>query len=328
MDEGISVIIPNYNGRAFLEQFLPTVLSACEAYPGKSEVLVVDDSSTDTSLEYLQGIGKVRVVRKDGPRGFSGTCNEGARSAAYGILIFLNNDVEVEKDFIVPLVGHFDRQEVFAVTCKSYGLPVRKFRDGGKLYEFRKGFFKVHRNYDVPDERETSITKEPLPSFMFSAAHAAVRKNMFLQIGGFDVAFSPFNWEDADLSYRAWKRGWEIHYEPGSKVYHVGNATINSYHKKLLVRMVSKRNRLLMMWKNLRDPSFLTIHILYLSLWLVLYACVLNFVEIGAFLMAFRRLPSILREKRKEKRHVKKTDKDIEQLFREFVLRSEVKIIN
>ncbi|MCL4468701.1 MAG: glycosyltransferase [Deltaproteobacteria bacterium] len=328
MEPGVSIIIPNYNGRHLLERFLPSIISACKFYTGKSEIIIVDDSSTDDSIEFLNGIDRVKVVKKQGPRGFSRTCNKGATFAQYDILIFLNNDVEVNEDFITSLVEHFVNLTVFAVTCKSYGLPVKKFRDGGKLYEFKKGFFKVHRNYDIADAKDVLVNDKLLLSFMFSAAHSAVRKSMFLEIGGFDEKFSPFNWEDADLSYRGLKRGWEIHYEPRSIVYHMGNVTINSYHKKLLVRMISKRNRLLMLWKNLRDPSFVLKHTMYLTVWLVLYSCIANFVEVGAFFMALRHLPYILRTRKKEKIYIKKSDKEIMDIFHAFVTNNRIKIIN
>jgi GT2 family glycosyltransferase len=326
MVPSVSIIIPNFNGRDLLKRFLPSVVSACNAYSGETEIIVADDNSTDDSVDLALSIPTVKVVRRNGTRGFPMTCNDGAKAARHDILFFLNNDVEVEKDFLAPLIPHFTDPTVFAASPKCYSIPGKSFMDSGKIYEFKKGFFKTHRNYDVSNTG--MIQGGHLLSFMASGGFSAIRKSMFTELGGFDSVFSPFNWEDADLCYRALARGWNIHYEPRSIVYHMKNTTINKHYKKISVNLITKRNRLILMWKNLHDPGFFIRHFAYLCFWLFLYTCIGNFIEVGAFFMALRHLPHILKERKKNNLHRQRSDKDIENLFQTFMAQDELIIKN
>ena len=101
----VSIIIPNWNGADLLHAHLPSVLKAQESYRGKVEVIVVDDASTDASVKLLQEeFPAVKALVHKHNRGFGRACWSGARAAEHPILIFLNSDVKVDRDFIHPLV--------------------------------------------------------------------------------------------------------------------------------------------------------------------------------------------------------------------------------
>src|SRR3989344_984758 len=110
----ISVIIPNYNGEEILRKNLPRVLSAV----GDAEIIVVDDASIDGSLEALDSFKeKVKIMKNEKNLGFSSTINRGVKEAKGEIIILLNTDVVPEKDFLKPLLSHFEDKKIFAVGC-------------------------------------------------------------------------------------------------------------------------------------------------------------------------------------------------------------------
>ncbi|MCH7761306.1 glycosyltransferase family 2 protein [candidate division TA06 bacterium] len=309
-DFGISIVIPNWNGRSLLERFLPSVLKAAENYEGKWELIVVDDGSTDDSIKFLQKhYPLVRLICNPGRGGFARAANRGFRSSRFEIVILLNNDVEVKPDFILPLLDHFSDPGTFAVASKSYDLDGKTLRDGGRIGEFRRGLFRVYQNYDILNP--SSSPQNSYPAFLACGGFSAFSKEKFHRMGGFDELFSPFNWEDTDLSYRAWKRGWNVHYEPRSIVYHKPNTTIQSRFQKFTIDTISKRNRLYFTWKNLSDRNLLIQHLFFLfgSLFSSLFER--DFAFYPAFLMAIRNLPEVLKKRRKEKRHRQRTDREV-----------------
>ena len=309
-DFGVSIVIPNWNGRSLLERFLPSVLKAAENYEGKWELIVVDDGSTDDSISFLQkNYPFIQLIRSQRRGGFARVANLGFRSARYEIVILLNNDVEVKPDFINPLLEHFSDPGTFAVASKSYDLDRKTLRDGGRIGEFRRGLFRVYQNYDILDP--SSLHQNSFPAFLACGGFSAYSKEKFHILGGFDELFSPFNWEDTDLSYRAWKRGWNVYYEPRSIVYHSPNTTIRSRFQKFTIDTISKRNRLYFTWKNLSDRPLLFQHFLFLfaSLFFSLFERDIAFYP--AFLMAIQNLPEVLKKRRKEKHHRQRTDREV-----------------
>lgn len=310
MEKGISIVIPNWNGKPLLQRFLPTVLKAVEDFNGRWELLVVDDSSRDNSVSFLRKYFPiVRVIENHSRGGFSRTANCGFRAASFDIVILLNNDVGVHRDFIHPLLDHFNDPNTFAVVAKAYDWDEKTFRDGGKIGLFQRGFFRVHQNYDLPlpGEKKHGF----LPSFLAGGASSAYSKEKFISLGGFDELFNPFNWEDTDLSYRAWKRGWDVHYEPRSVVYHSPNTTIRSRFLRFTIDAISKRNRLYFIWKNLTDRDLLFQHFLFLfaSLFFSLFERDPAFYP--AFLMAIQNLPEVLKKRRVETRFRCRSDREV-----------------
>ena len=112
-----SLIVSTWNGRHLLEQCLPPLLRAVEEAGGEHEVVVVDDASTDDTVEFLKReYPQVALLALPKNLRFAGANNAAARAATGEILVFLNNDMLVEPDFLPPLLQHFSDPEVFAVT--------------------------------------------------------------------------------------------------------------------------------------------------------------------------------------------------------------------
>src|SRR5512141_81221 len=110
----VSIVIPNWNGRERLEENLPAVMEV----EGVSEVIVVDDKSSDDSVSFIeQNFPKVKLVKKQKNSGFSGTVNLGVKEALGDLVFLLNSDTKPEKDCLKYVKPHFENPRVFSVGC-------------------------------------------------------------------------------------------------------------------------------------------------------------------------------------------------------------------
>ncbi len=310
----VSIVIPTWNGRELLKRFLPSVVDALAAWPGGGEIVVAVDGGSDGTEEFLAAeFPAVRVVRSEVNRGFAGAANMGMRAAGSRVAVLLNNDVEVQKFFLEPLVRWFGNGKIFAVCARSLDWDHSTFRDGGKAGYWRRGFWRVWRNYEVTRQRQDP--PERWPSIYGSGGFTAFDRDKWRSLGGLDELFAPFNWEDTDICYRALKRGWQVLYEPESVVYHSPNTTIGGSSRRLRVRFISRRNRLLFHWKNLTDPRMLAGNILYCCLSLPLALLRLDLTAVAAFFAAAARLNDVLARRKVEKREAVVGDKDIRRQF-------------
>ncbi len=266
----ISVVVPSWNGLDLLRESLPSVLEAMQRYRdqfgAETELIVVDDGSTDgTADSFPNEFPSAILVRGGTNRGFAGACNLGFAQARHQLVALLNNDVQVEPDYLVYMAEHFSDPEVFAVTAKVFEWDAPIFTTGGRYGRFRRGFWSVYFNYDLTEsELDPSREGNRLFSFYAIGGFATFDREKLAQLGGFLELLSPFHWEDVDLSYRGWKRGWLILYEPRSRARHRTSTTIDRHYRNRTVERLSLRNRLLFHWVNLHSPSFLLRHILML----------------------------------------------------------------
>ncbi len=247
----ISIVIPNRNGARLLKKNLPSVLVAAKG----SEVIVVDDASTDDSLEVLKNsFSSVRIVRKASHDGYASTVNTGVREAHGDVVLLLNTDVRPEKDFLAPLIKHFYDQQVFAVGCMEKSLEGDKteLRGRGKA-KWEKGFF-IHRRGEAD---------KPTTAWV-AGGSGAFRKSIWEKLGGMDTMYDPFYWEDIDVSYRALKAGYTLVFEPKSVVVHEHEAgSIKQEYPTSQVTSIAYRNQFLFIWKNLSDPRLLLTHAIW-----------------------------------------------------------------
>jgi GT2 family glycosyltransferase len=317
----VSIVIPTWNGQKLLAEFLPSVIAAARYYEQQTatatEIIVVDDASQDETVQWLAATyPAIKVVARPHNGGFSTAVNSGFAAAQYPIIFLINNDIRVTETALVPLAKYFAQPDTFAVGCKAYRLHSDLFDGAGKLGLFYKGHWHSFTNYDILPTRLSTNQDNKLLSFVASGGYAAFDREKLRQLGGFCELFSPFYWEDADLCYRAWKRGWQIYYEPTSIVYHQSSATIKKFRSSTVAR-IAERNRLLMHWINLHDRRWLAAHCGWVLLKLIAAILAFNRPFIGAFLDACRRLPQVRQLRQQERHAMKRSDREIHRCFQE-----------
>lgn len=312
----VSIVIPTWNGRDLLDRFLPSVVASLDAWPGGGEIVVADDGSTDGTADFLAAeYPSLRIAASGVNRGFSAAANMGVDAAGNRVVVLLNNDVEVEREFLSPLLRWFEDGATFAVSARSLDWDRSTFRDGGKAGYWRRGFWRVWRNYDVV--RGDGEKPLELPGIYGPGGFTAFDREKWLSLGGLDSLFAPFNWEDTDICYRALKRGWKVLYEPESVVYHSPNTTIGSTSRRMRVRFVSRRNRLLFHWKNITDPGMMLHNLFFSLLSLPLSLLRLDLASVAAFLDAAFRLGPVLLRRRTERGESTVRDSEIRRRFEE-----------
>ncbi|MEA1997310.1 MAG: glycosyltransferase family 2 protein [Gemmatimonadota bacterium] len=321
-NEPVSIVIPTWNGWKLLELFLPSVLRALEAYPPGGEVLVVDDGSTDDTRQLIRRyFPNVKIVSLAFNSGFVAAVNRGVQEAYFDAIVLLNNDVEVQEDFIGPLVSHFRDDNVFGVCAHCLDWDRESFRDGGKVGDWHRGGWRVVRNYEsVPGTEKEPHGADSLLTFYCSGGFSAFYRRKWLELGGLDELFRPFNWEDTDICYRALKRGWRLIYEPESIVCHRPNTTIGGgTYSKFYIRYISRRNRLLFLWKNLTDRWMLAQHVFFLLSIIPLNILSLNLASVAAVFGALARLGDVRKRRAVEKNQAVVKDSEIRQIYRDFL---------
>ncbi len=291
----VSVVIPNWQGEKVLAANLPSVIRAARAFGGPSEVIVVDDGSTDGSLDVLRRFdGAVRLVRHPRNLGFGRAVMSGALAARGGILALLNSDVRVEEGFLEPLVEHFQDPETFGVSPAAENEDGRLLPPHRMIPRFRHGLLRFEKPRFENASRALEVQGGPAPTFFVSGGYCLLRKDRFLELGGFDPLFSPFYYEDTDLGYQAWRRGWKCWFDPRSRVVHAAGGTIGRIFPQEEVKRIRFRNNLLLVWKNTGSPYLLVVRHLLPVLARVAHRAVRGEGNVWkGFLDALRLLPRV-----------------------------------
>jgi len=286
-----SVVIPSWNSEKQLQQNLPYVFKA--AAKVGAEIIVVDDASTyDHSAQYLRTLGsKIRFYANKKNEGFSFTVNRGVQLAHHEIVILLNTDVRPEPDCFVNCLKQFSSTNIFAVTFNS-----GESWAGGK---WERGLLQ-HAKVEPTAENKNKIN----PSLWASGGQAAFDRRKWLELGGMDLLYKPFYWEDVDLGYRAWKRGWQVIWDPASRCVHDHQkSVIASNFSPEFVKGIAQRNQFLFVWKNIHDSQLLQSHLFAIPRLIKNYP--------SAFFRALYSLPSALHGRSIERAASVKSDLEV-----------------
>ncbi len=290
-----AIIIPNYNGRELLRKYLPNVVEGFR-------ITVVDDGSSDDSVAVLRAeFPEVRVIARHVNGGFSAAVNDGIRATSSELVLLLNNDVQVTPGFLDSIMPLFADESVFSVSPRII-LPSR-----GDLDESAKSGF-WHHGMFFTDQRQDVTDAQPI---LYTTGCAAVyRRSMLEKLGGFDEAYSPFYWEDVDLGYRAWKRGWKSIYQPAGTVYHQHSASISKIRAGYTNR-IKARNALLFIWRNIDDLGLVSWHRRWLPLVLMRRAASGDAAFVGGWRDALALRRDAAEARMRDARHRVLSDREI-----------------
>jgi hypothetical protein len=214
----ISVIVPNWNGRHLLAECLT---SLAQQSLGEIEILLVDNGSTDGSVEYVaERFPCVRVLALERNYGFSAACNRGIESCTSSFVALFNNDAVAHPAWAERLVGAAAESRVGIAASRVLLLGEQDRLDsaGDGMTIVGAGYKRGHLG---PSDRYLS------QEYVFGASGCAMllRREMLEDIGSLDEDFF-FSYEDGDLCFRAQLRGWKCLYVPDAVAYHRLNASI------------------------------------------------------------------------------------------------------
>ena len=245
-----AIVILNWNGKNFLNKFLPSVILHSAGY---ADVIVADNASTDDSITFLkQNYPQIRIIQNASNGGFAKGYNDALAQVDAEYYILLNSDIEVTENWIAPVIELLDNNpEVIACqpTIRSYHSPA-DFEYAGAAggfidffgYPFCRG--RIFQNL----EEDLGQYDNPIEIFWATGACMFVKASKFHELGGFDADFFA-HMEEIDFCWRAKHEGYKIMVCPQSKVFHVGGGTLpkNSSFKTYL----NMRNNISMLYKNL-----------------------------------------------------------------------------
>ena len=245
-----AVVILNWNGRKFLEQFLPLVISRSH---DQAAIIVADNASTDDSVEMLRrNFPEIEIIINPTNSGYAGGYNEALQQVDAEYYILLNSDIEVGENWIEPVITMMDADKTIA-ACQP---KIRSYIDpesfeyagaaGGFLDTFGYPFCRGRLFQTI--EKDNGQFDDPCEIFWATGACMFVRAEVFHAAGGFDVDFFA-HMEEIDLCWRIKNMQYKVMYCPDSVVYHIGGGTLpkNSPRKTFL----NMRNNLFLLCKNL-----------------------------------------------------------------------------
>jgi GT2 family glycosyltransferase len=300
-------VILNWNGKKFLEKFLPSVISSSPSY---AEIIVADNNSSDDSVSFLQqSFPAVRVIKNSFNGGFAQGYNEALKHVEAEYFVLLNSDVEVPGRWIEPVIEMMDRDPLIAAAQpKILSYNKKNFFEyagaaGGYIDKFGFPFCRGRILEEL--EEDKGQYNEVKEIFWATGACLFIRSHCFNLAGGFDADFFA-HMEEIDLCWRLKNQGYKIMYCPGSHVFHVGAGTLSktSPHKTFL----NFRNNLALLIKN-HPPQwffwklFVRLMMDGLAGWKFLFAG--QFSHLWAVLRAHYRFYMDLRKNLRKRRELK-----------------------
>ena len=256
MSPSIAIVILNYNGRDFLKQFLPSVVSS--TYSNK-KIIVADNASNDNSVQWLtENYPEIKILINNRNDGFAGGYNWALKQIEADYYVLLNSDVSVSSNWIEPIVELMESDDTIG-ACQPKILSWNKpdfFEYAGACggyidalgYPFSRG-----RLFDICEKDEgqyNSVQK----IFWATGAAMFVRSKVFHELNGFDASFFA-HMEEIDLCWRMQLAGYAIYVQPFSVVYHVGGGTLDYLSPKKTY--LNFRNNLELIYKNIEGQYLL-----------------------------------------------------------------------
>ena len=247
----VSVITPNYNGVKFLKNYFESLNNDSE-YIG--EVIIIDNGSSDSSIDYIQNNSfnfPVRVIKNDENLGFAPAVNQGIIEAKYNFILSLNNDTEIKEGSVKAMLDLIQGDNIFSVQAKMLQADNKHLiDDAGDEYNLLGWTKKIGENQNSDNYSHVSEI------FSSCAGAALYKKDVLSLIGLFDDNYFAYM-EDVDLAIRSQIHGYKNLLCPEAIVYHIGSATSGSRYNEFKVK-IAARNNVWTVYKNLPIPLKVT----------------------------------------------------------------------
>ncbi|QQG44552.1 MAG: glycosyltransferase [Candidatus Roizmanbacteria bacterium] len=245
----ISVIIPTYKNKEQLIKNLRHNLTYLEG----CEVIIVNDYPQENLNKDLREFKEIILIQNAKNLGFGLTVNRGAGVAKNKYIMLLNSDVILSNARFKFPISSFEKNELL------FAISFAQKEKGGKIVGKNKLFWKA----GLMRHQKAADLNYGYNAWAEGGA-CLIDKDKFLRLGGFDQIYAPFYWEDIDLSYRAWKSGYEVIFDPNVIVEHHHESTIGKYFSSQTIKTISYRNQILFIWKNITDIKLLFSHLFFL----------------------------------------------------------------
>jgi GT2 family glycosyltransferase len=308
-----SFVIFSWNSQSMLEESLPPLLEAVRKEGGNHEIIVIDSHSTDGTDEFIRRrFPEIRLVPSEENTYFGAGNRLGIQAATRDVLVLMNSDTIVSPESLPPLIAAFRNPAVFGVASKVVQREPQQCRETGNTHAYFNGGQMIWRHDPIDGLENDSY----YPIFWLHRGLFAVDRRKYTWLGGFDRVYDPLYMEDIDLSYRAWKAGWECVLAGGSEVAHLhllGSPTSG----EAFLRTIVRRNQYIFFWKNINDLPR-TLQYLWRSTWTRI-SCASRLdgaltQEIRSLLGALKRLPLILLRRVATSRAAVRSDQDVFKL--------------
>jgi GT2 family glycosyltransferase len=253
-----AVVILNWNGKSFLEKFLPSVLKHSRGY---ADVIVADNASSDGSVGFLRtAFPEVEIIQNSANGGFAKGYNDALAQVKAEFIILLNSDIEVTENWIQPVIDLMESDPMIAAcqpVIRSFHHP-EKFEYAGAAGGYIDGFgypFCRGRIFQHLEEDHGQYDN-PVEVFWATGACMFVRADVFRKFGGFDEDFFA-HMEEIDFCWRVKHEGYRIMVCPESKVFHVGGGTLPK--QSSFKTYLNMRNNISLLYKNLPSDRLLPV---------------------------------------------------------------------
>ncbi len=244
----LAIVILNWNGKNWLEKFLPSVIE----HSKNSFIYVIDNSSTDDSVSFLrENFPTIKIIHNKENHGFAGGYNAGLKKIDHEFYCLLNSDVEVTENWLTPIQNIFANDpQIAAVQPKILDFNDRnyfEFAGAGGGFIDNLGYPYCRGRVFEKIEKDFGQYNDEIEIFWASGCCFFIRAKDFWAQNGFDARFFAHQ-EEIDLCWRLKNSGKKIYYTGKSTVYHVGGGTLNKQSpQKTFLNM---RNNLSMILKN------------------------------------------------------------------------------
>lgn len=298
----IAIVILNWNGRALLEQFLPSVIAHSE----NATIYVADNASTDTSVAYVKSNHPtVKIIKNKTNDGYAKGYNDALKHVDEKFLCLLNSDIEVTPNWLQPVLNIFNtHSDTAIIQPKILDYKNKRYFEyagaaGGFIDKYGYPYCRG-RIFDTIEE-DLGQYNDTTSIFWASGACFFIKNSVFKALNGFDASFFA-HMEEIDLCWRAHNRGYSTTYVGTSTVYHVGGATLDSDNPKKTY--LNFRNSLFTLVKNAPKHLFylIVIRLILDGLASLRFLIFFKFSQILAILKAhvhfYLQLPKLLKQRK------------------------------